>query len=417
MSAGAPPPNGPPPEDQPTVYQETVVDSPAYVVEEPAYVVEEPPIEPPIEPGPPLLPPEEPPPNRELWPWLVLLMVLVAAGLLAAYLLSRPDHKKSNSTTQVTTAITSQPTGTVSTNTTPVAGGVIVPSVVGMKQAEAQARLTSLGFKTQVRKQQSTRPAGSVSAQSPAAGGKLKRGSLVGLTVSSGPPGASVPSVVGLTAAEAAAKLQAAGLQTKETKADSLKPAGTVVSQAPPAGSNLTKGGTVVLTVSNGPPDVTVPDVVGMKRKQAEKTLKDLGFTVKFHAVPSQQPPGVVVAQHPAANQTAPKGSRVRLNIAKSPTGGGGGGGGGTSPTPTTTTPATTPTTTTSGKVEVPDVTGEDEQQATSDLENAGFQVQTVDQPVTDQTQDGIVQDQRPAGGTRASSGATVTITVGRFSG
>jgi len=62
-------------------------------------------------------------------------------------------------------------------------------------------------------------------------------------------------------------------------------------------------------------------------------------------------------------------------------------------------------------------VTGEDEQQATSDLEGAGFVVQTTDRPVGDQTQDGVVQDQRPAGGTQASSGSTVTIGVGRFSG
>ena len=38
-------------------------------------------------------------------------------------------------------------------------------------------------------------------------------------------------------------------------------------------------------------------------------------------------------------------------------------------------------------------------------------------QPVTDQSQDGIVQTQDPPGGTKAPPNSTVTIAVGKFSG
>jgi serine/threonine-protein kinase len=65
----------------------------------------------------------------------------------------------------------------------------------------------------------------------------------------------------------------------------------------------------------------------------------------------------------------------------------------------------------------VPDVTGQDETTATSTLQSAGFVVEVIDQPTTDQTQDGIVLDEQPAGGTRAPRGSVVTIYVGRFSG
>src|SRR5207302_1646733 len=64
----------------------------------------------------------------------------------------------------------------------------------------------------------------------------------------------------------------------------------------------------------------------------------------------------------------------------------------------------------------VPDVTGEDEATATSDLQAAGFRVSVVDQPTSDQNQDGVVLDEDPAAGTRAPAGSLVTIYVGRFS-
>jgi serine/threonine-protein kinase len=60
----------------------------------------------------------------------------------------------------------------------------------------------------------------------------------------------------------------------------------------------------------------------------------------------------------------------------------------------------------------VPDVVGEDQQTATSDLQNAGFQVQVITVPPTDPSQSGNVVDEQPAGGTRAPRGSTVTIYV-----
>ena len=67
-------------------------------------------------------------------------------------------------------------------------------------------------------------------------------------------------------------------------------------------------------------------------------------------------------------------------------------------------------------KVEVPDVTGLSQGDATEELSGAGFRVRIVEQAVTDAGEDGVVLDQTPAGGAEVKRGATVTITVGKFS-
>jgi beta-lactam-binding protein with PASTA domain len=54
---------------------------------------------------------------------------------------------------------------------------------------------------------------------------------------------------------------------------------------------------------------------------------------------------------------------------------------------------------------------------AVAQLKASGFQVRIVSQPVTDSSQDGIVQTQDPGGGTQAPPGTVVTIAVGKFGG
>ena len=62
----------------------------------------------------------------------------------------------------------------------------------------------------------------------------------------------------------------------------------------------------------------------------------------------------------------------------------------------------------------VPDVIGRTEAAATAMLQSAGFKVKTQEVLVTDDADDGRVQDQSPNAGTEAEEGSTVTITVGK---
>jgi beta-lactam-binding protein with PASTA domain len=66
--------------------------------------------------------------------------------------------------------------------------------------------------------------------------------------------------------------------------------------------------------------------------------------------------------------------------------------------------------------VAVPSVIGMPARAANSTLTNAGFTVKTRSVPVSDPTENGVVQSQDPAAGTAQPSGSTVTITVGHMS-
>jgi hypothetical protein len=60
-------------------------------------------------------------------------------------------------------------------------------------------------------------------------------------------------------------------------------------------------------------------------------------------------------------------------------------------------------------------VTGDGARAATSALIAAGFTVAEKTKTVTDKRQNGVVLDQRPAGGSTVNRGSAVTITVGRY--
>jgi serine/threonine-protein kinase len=105
-------------------------------------------------------------------------------------------------------------------------------------------------------------------------------------------------------------------------------------------------------------------------------------------------PEGTVVAQNPTGGVRAPKGSTVRLNIATAPAGGSGSG-------------QTVPTT---GQATVPNVVGSRDTDAVGRLQSAGFRVSST--PVSSTRSPGTVLTQSPAGGTSATRGSTVRITV-----
>jgi hypothetical protein len=54
-------------------------------------------------PGPPLPPEEVLARKRELWPWMLVLLVLVLGGLAAAYFATRDDKKNAKGVTVTTT--------------------------------------------------------------------------------------------------------------------------------------------------------------------------------------------------------------------------------------------------------------------------------------------------------------------------
>lgn len=128
---------------------------------------------------------------------------------------------------------------------------VRIPGVVGMRAADARSRIRELGLRVTQRPVESSRPAGEVVSQSPAANAEVREGSVVTLRVSSGPAGMAVPDVVGRDETAATAELEAAGFAVRVVDEPVADPAqdGMVVGQSPPAGSTSDEGATITITV------------------------------------------------------------------------------------------------------------------------------------------------------------------------
>ena len=264
-----------------------------------------------------------------------------------------------------------------------------VPDVVGKRSGSAAQILQNAGFEVDVVPIQSdTVPEDRVAGQRPEPGTEADEGSVVTITVSSGPGEAPVPIVQGMTADDAAAALRKAGFKSEQRRefSDTVK-SGRVIETSPPEGSVARKGTTVTLVVSRGKEKAAVPDVVGRTRDEAERTLQDTGFQTSVTEEESEdKDPGTVLRQDPAAGTQLAKGKTVALVVAKAP-----------------------------ADVPVPGVIDAAEDDAVKTLEDAGFKVKKKDGAVETPDEAGIVVDQNPSPDTPRPKGSTVTITVGRF--
>jgi len=130
------------------------------------------------------------------------------------------------------------------------------------------------------------------------------------------PPMVAVPNVVGMAEADAVAALQAVLLVPASSQAsDPTVPVGSVIAQDP-AGGEVEQGSTVNISVSTGPGETAVPDVVGQKEGPATSQLEGAGFTVTVEqATDPTVPSGDVISQSPGAGSMAPPGSGVTIVV------------------------------------------------------------------------------------------------------
>ncbi|MBB4894034.1 serine/threonine-protein kinase [Streptomyces olivoverticillatus] len=161
------------------------------------------------------------------------------------------------------------------------------------------------------------------------------------------------------------------------------EPKGKICDQDPGQGAKVKSGSEVKVVVSEGEEKIAVPDVRGMKFEEASSQLEDKGFTVKQKQQESDQTPGVVISQDPAADSKAPKGTEITLTVA-----------------------------TKAASKTVPSVVGQTYDAANKQLTDNGFQVvredEDSDKPVN------TVTRQSPDGNTSAKPGSTVTLFVSK---
>lgn len=189
----------------------------------------------------------------------------------------------------------------------------VLPQLVGTTQQQATAALAGVGLAVgAVTQQFSSRETGTVLATDPPAEAQLPPGSPVALVVSKGVEMLSVPAVQGKPRGVAEKALADAGFKTVTTEVfNETAEKGLVIEQSPASGK-AARGSTVTLRVSKGPELITIPDVTGQGRKEAEEALAALGLTTRVFAIPG---PGQVRSTDPAAGQQVRKGASVTVYV------------------------------------------------------------------------------------------------------
>jgi serine/threonine-protein kinase len=225
-----------------------------------------------------------------------------------------------------------------------------------------------------------------VTAQDPAKGSSVPKGSAIAFTVSKGQNTVVLPDESGNTFAEASADLVALGFTASRRNENSdTVPTGQVISQDPAAGTAAPKGSAVTLHVSIGQARVSVPNVVNKPEGDARAAINGAGLKVaKTEASDESIAAGSVISQDPGPGAKVDPGATVDIVVSTGP-----------------------------AVISVPDETGKATAEAQADLKKVGLLVHIAFVQVADPAQAGIVQAQDPAAGSSAKKGDVVTLQVG----
>ncbi len=195
-----------------------------------------------------------------------------------------------------------------------------------------------------------------------------------------------VPNVVGKTEEEAQAALNEVNLGYKATYQPSTTiPEGTVISQGTSAGTRVAKNTTITLSISSGPENATVPNVVGYDQVEASSVLESAGFKVTVKQSYSDTvESGKVISQSPVGTTSTTPGATVTITVSLGKE---------------------------TKEVTVPNLVGYTQENAIRELEALGlkYQIRTEN---SSGVAKGQVTGQSPSMGEKVDEGTTVTIYV-----
>ncbi|WP_320773878.1 Stk1 family PASTA domain-containing Ser/Thr kinase [Streptomyces sp. CRN 30] len=197
-----------------------------------------------------------------------------------------------------------------------------------------------------------------------------------------------VPPLLEKTEAQAKTRLEKAGLDLGDVKhaySDTVE-RGVVVSTDPGTGTRIRTNDSVSLTISDGPETVKLADVEGYRLDRAKSVLTQDGLEpgMVTREFSDDVPKGFVISTGPEAGTKVRAGSAVALTVSKG------------------------------APVDVPDVTGQDLDEAEAELTDAGLKVKVAEEQVNSEYDAGQVARQSPGDGERLAEGDTVTLTVSK---
>ncbi|MEU4267891.1 Stk1 family PASTA domain-containing Ser/Thr kinase [Streptomyces sp. NPDC026092] len=200
------------------------------------------------------------------------------------------------------------------------------------------------------------------------------------------PQQVTIPSLVGHTLQEAESSAKNAQVKVAQASTERCEqPKGKICSQTPVADgtAKMTVGETISVVVSEGAPQIEVPDVLEKSQESAEQLLKDKGFKVVVKQEESDEDPGKVLKQSPDGGAKAEQNSEVTITVAKQE------------------------------KSQLPDVTGRSYDQAVQDLKTLGFE-NVARQDEDSQQPAGTVTGMTPSGNTDQPKNVQITLKVSK---
>jgi len=201
---------------------------------------------------------------------------------------------------------------------------LVIPPLREMSVLDAVDEAERIGLEVKIEQVDSSIPAGTVLAQWPEAGTKVRRDKSIILKISRGGNKKAVPDLRGLENAEALKKIQEIGFSAGDTVKihDDTRPAGTVIAQNPAIPAVVDDARKIDLLVSLGPVPkggrIPVPDIAQRDETAGKDLLAQSGL--KFGGVEyvstQNTPEGMIMSTKPRAGTMVRLGDSVRIVVA-----------------------------------------------------------------------------------------------------
>jgi beta-lactam-binding protein with PASTA domain/mono/diheme cytochrome c family protein len=249
---------------------------------------------------------------------------------------------------------------------------VQTPSVIGSNETEAVESINELDLEVTIIRTNANGPIGEILEQDPPAGEEIEVGQPVTITVSDG---VSVPELVGMTLDEASQVIADSNLNSVLTFQNDISPINEVINQSVTSNTNVNPGTEIMLVVSIG---VAVPNIIGLSSTDATTALTSLGFVVVENRINNTEIIGTVINQNHASGTNLNFGSTITITV--------------------------------SNGITVPNLIGQDLQNARTTLSNMGFTV--VETRINNNEPVDRIIDQNPLANTNVNAGTPVTLVV-----
>ena len=201
---------------------------------------------------------------------------------------------------------------------------IALPNLIGKTEAEARKAVQDMGLKFEVKSEttDSSKPYG-VLSQDPQSGMTVKQNSTVYVVLNVDSKATKLDSYVGMKLEEIESKVKELGLKIEVDYVDDDSEENTILAQNPIAGSSITEGDTLYLSISNGKgaEENLVPNVLGMNFEDAKKMLEEKGLIVKdaVYVASEETEKDRVLSQSIEANQPFENGDTIELSVSKGP--------------------------------------------------------------------------------------------------